>query len=527
MVRCFAFLDLCGFTDFADRHGDDNAVLELRALRSTVRDVAPLAGVRIDKWLGDGVMLVGVQCEAVVAAVLTINQHLTEQARLPLRAGLANGEVILMEGDDYVGRAVNIAARLCEHAEAGQLVAWASDLHTPSWVTATTLEPLRVKGFSGTIDAVALDIDIEGEPTPTLSACPSMPRTAEGLCHVFDQPTDTAVGVTADRFAVQGAGAVMPELERLRMLSRIAEQVGEGVAVVDNDAWFVYANNAFAVMHGCRPDELEMTSARAFYDPSEWNGPVQSMIKEALHRGVGRGEVTRSRVDGTTFPAHVTLSLLHDEAGALVGRVLCVQDITVRKQLEARLHRAALHDPLTDLPNRRLLLDRLEHGLALAERVNTAVAVLFIDLDGFKLVNDSHGHHAGDQLLVRSADRLRGCLRDADTLARLGGDEFVVLLEGVRDSRQATASAQRMLHVLARPFKLDRATVHISASIGIALGHGGRPQSLLHAADAAMYKAKSIGPGQMATSEPDVLGAPADCRINRSDGSRQQADIDR
>jgi diguanylate cyclase (GGDEF)-like protein/PAS domain S-box-containing protein len=280
-------------------------------------------------------------------------------------------------------------------------------------------------------------------------------------------------------------------------------------------------------MHGCRPDELEMTSARAFYDPSECNGPVQSMIKEALHRGVGRGEVTRSRVDGTTFPAHVTLSLLHDEAGALVGRVLCVQDITVRKQLEARLHRAALHDPLTDLPNRRLLLDRLEHGLALAERVNTAVAVLFIDLDGFKLVNDSYGHQAGDQLLVRSADRLRGCLRDADTLARLGGDEFVVLLEGVSDSRQATASAQRMLHVLARPFKLDRATVHISASIGIALGHGGRPQSLLHAADAAMYKAKNIGPGQMATSDPDVRGASADCRIKRGDGSRQQSDIGR
>jgi adenylate cyclase len=86
-MRCFAFLDLCGFTDFADRHGDDNAVLELRALRSTVRDVAPLAGVRIDKWLGDGVMLVGVQCEAVVAAVLTINQHLKEQARLPSLSG--------------------------------------------------------------------------------------------------------------------------------------------------------------------------------------------------------------------------------------------------------------------------------------------------------------------------------------------------------------------------------------------------------------------------------------------------------
>ncbi len=315
------------------------------------------------------------------------------------------------------------------------------------------------------------------------------------------------VGVTADRFSTRGAGAGLGDLERLRMLSRIAAQVGEGVAVVDNDAWFVYANNAFAVMHGCRPDQLEMTSARAFYHPSEWDGPVQSIITDALQRGVGRGEVTRRRVDGTTFPAQVTLSLLHDEAGTLVGRVLCVQDITVRKQLEARLHRAALHDPLTDLPNRRLLLDRLEHGLALAGRTHTAMAVLFVDLDGFKLVNDRYGHQVGDQLLVASAERLRGCLRDADTLARLGGDEFVVLLEQITDSRQATASGQRMLHVLAQPFTLDRVTVHLSASIGIALGHSGRPQSLLHAADVAMYKAKSTGPGQMATSDPAAVEA--------------------
>ena len=154
------------------------------------------------------------------------------------------------------------------------------------------------------------------------------------------------------------------------------------------------------------------------------------------------------------------------------------------------------------------------------------MAVLFVDLDGFKLVNDRYGHQVGDQLLVGSAERLRGCLRDADTLARLGGDEFVVLLEQITDSRQATASGQRMLHVLAQPFKLDGVTVHLSASIGIALGHSGRPQSLLHAADVAMYQAKSTGPGQMATSAPDVLGASAD-RRPWGDGSRQPSDIGR
>jgi diguanylate cyclase (GGDEF)-like protein/PAS domain S-box-containing protein len=287
------------------------------------------------------------------------------------------------------------------------------------------------------------------------------------------------------------------DLGRLRMLSTIAEQVGEGVAVVDNDAWYLYANATFASMHGCTSAELQTMHFSTFYSPAEWNGPVQALMQETVRHGVGRAEVTRRRIDGTTFAAHVTLSLLRDESGAVIGRVLCVQDITVRKQLEAQLQRAALHDPLTDLPNRRLLHDRIEHALAVAGRAHIAVAVLFIDLDGFKVINDTHGHDVGDQLLVRCAERLQGCLRDADTLARLGGDEFVVLLEGLTDSRHASSTARRILRSLAQPFKLDRAKVQISASIGIAVGTSGGPRNLLHAADSAMYKAKNSGPGQM------------------------------
>ncbi len=160
VLRTFAFLDLCGFTAFADHHGDDEAVVELRGLRSAVREVAPLAGVRIDKWLGDGVMLVGVQCEPVVAAALTIRQRLVETARLPLRAGIAQGQVILMEGDDYVGQAVNIAARLCDLAQPGRVVAWADHLDTPTWVAVTPLDPSWLKGVSGPVPAGALDIDV-------------------------------------------------------------------------------------------------------------------------------------------------------------------------------------------------------------------------------------------------------------------------------------------------------------------------------------------------------------------------------
>jgi diguanylate cyclase (GGDEF)-like protein/PAS domain S-box-containing protein len=309
---------------------------------------------------------------------------------------------------------------------------------------------------------------------------------------------DSAPDVTQNGFL--NAAATVTDIGRLRMLSRILEQVGEGVAVVDNEAWIIYANAAFLTMHCCTPEMLQAAKGSAFYSPAEWDGPVQTLMGDTMRHGVGRAELTRCRSDGTSFSAHVTLSLLHDETGTLVGRVLCVQEITVRKQLEAQLHRAALHDPLTDLPNRRLLLDRLEHALAMASRVGAMVAVLFIDLDGFKVVNDSYGHQVGDQLLIRCADRLRGCLRDADTVARFGGDEFVVLLEGVAAVDEPAATAKRVLHSLRQPFKLDGATVRISASIGIATGTTCTSRSLLHDADSAMYEAKGIGAGQIVTS---------------------------
>jgi len=299
--------------------------------------------------------------------------------------------------------------------------------------------------------------------------------------------------VGQDGFPITGATAT--DISRLRTLSRIVEQVGEGVAVVDNEAWIIYANAAFLDMHRCTPEHLRATKGSAFYSAVDWDGPVQSLMADTLRDGVGRAELTRCRADGTTFAAHVTLSLLHDEDGTLVGRVLCVQDITARKQLEAKLHRAALHDPLTDLPNRRLLVDRLEHALAVAARGGRMVAVLFIDLDEFKAVNDSYGHHVGDQLLIQCAERLQGCLREADTVARFGGDEFVVLLEAVAHTEEPAATAERLRHALRQPFDIDGATLQISASIGIASGSSCTPRSLLHVADSAMYEAKSIGAG--------------------------------
>jgi diguanylate cyclase (GGDEF)-like protein/PAS domain S-box-containing protein len=283
------------------------------------------------------------------------------------------------------------------------------------------------------------------------------------------------------------------------LLARVAEQVGEGVAVFDNDDWLIYANPVLAAMHGCDAADLVGRHLATFVNVAE--ASHDRSHAPASGDGITRAEMSSRRLDGSPADVEVTVSFLRDDRGEPVGRIVCLRDVSIRKELERRLERAALHDPLTDLPNRRLLSDRLEHALAAAERSSTAVAVLFIDLDGFKRVNDTHGHAVGDQLLIQTADRFKACLRDADTLARFGGDEFVVLLEHVTDPDQPAVTARRLTDALMSPFDLDGIQIEISASIGMALSTSGTHRSLLHTADSAMYEAKSAGPGRIVASQ--------------------------
>jgi diguanylate cyclase (GGDEF)-like protein len=181
--------------------------------------------------------------------------------------------------------------------------------------------------------------------------------------------------------------------------------------------------------------------------------------------------------------------------------VLCVQDITTQRELEEKLREAALYDPLTRLPNRRLLRDRVEHALVLRARRHTGVGALFVDLDDFKQVNDTFGHEIGDVVLIevarRLADRVRGC----DTLARLGGDEYVMLLEELVDQEQATSIGQRVLAGFDEPLHTAVGDIPVSASIGIHLATDDDDyDSLLRLADGAMYDAKRSGRGGIRVS---------------------------
>jgi diguanylate cyclase (GGDEF)-like protein/PAS domain S-box-containing protein len=177
------------------------------------------------------------------------------------------------------------------------------------------------------------------------------------------------------------------------------------------------------------------------------------------------------------------------------GIVVNYRDVTERKTFEERLKRQAFHDPLTELPNRALFMNRLGHALIRAERSEKSAAVLFLDLDNFKIINDSMGHEAGDRLLVMVAERLRGCLRAEDTAARFGGDEFTVLLGGVGDASDAVRVANKITRALSAPFTLEAREVFVSTSIGIALGTSGyeRPTDVLRNADLALYRAKASG----------------------------------
>ena len=156
VTRSFAFLDLCGFTDFGDAHGDEAAVAEVQHLRVAVREVAPLFGVRVEKWLGDGVMIVGVDNEPLVATVVAIEQRHRHHGQLDVRAGIATGPVLLVDGDDYIGRAVNVAARLCDGAGAGELLAAQDGLSLPDWVNAEREVTVELRGLHEPITAVVL-----------------------------------------------------------------------------------------------------------------------------------------------------------------------------------------------------------------------------------------------------------------------------------------------------------------------------------------------------------------------------------
>jgi diguanylate cyclase (GGDEF)-like protein len=219
------------------------------------------------------------------------------------------------------------------------------------------------------------------------------------------------------------------------------------------------------------------------------------MWLEVKKSGSWQGEVWKQRKDGTSKFCLVRMNAIRDDSGLVSNYVVVYSDITERKQHEQWLAHIAFHDPLTRLPNRRLLEDRLEQNITQAQRNSTSLAVLYLDLDGFKPVNDSLGHDIGDKLLCEVAQRLRDCVRGSDTVSRVGGDEFIIVLPEFTTQALVHDVAQKAIDGLHLPFMLAGESVGISASIGIAIypQDGDTAAELIKAADRAMYEVKHSG----------------------------------
>ena len=303
--------------------------------------------------------------------------------------------------------------------------------------------------------------------------------------------------------------------EALDRLSRQHEMVlksaGEGIFGLDLHGRATFVNPAAAQMTGWDTEELLGRTLHDLLHHTKPNGAPYPLEQCPIHAALEGGATYSKddevfwRKDGTSFPVeYVSTPILQE--GEVVGSVVTFKDITERKALEEQLHHQAFHDPLTGLPNRALFMDRLERALTRANRRGSRVAVLFMDLDNFKVINDSLGHKAGDQLLIAIAERLKVFLRPEDTAARLGGDEFTILVEDVTSVDDVVQIAERIAEILRPPFALEEQEVFSTTSIGVALNSSTQeePADLLRHADLAMYRAKHRGKARYEVFEPSM-----------------------
>lgn len=292
------------------------------------------------------------------------------------------------------------------------------------------------------------------------------------------------------------------QLEATRKLQESEEQfrltfnqAAVGIAHTDPDGPFVRINRKLCDITGYTEAELLQRTFQETTHPDDVAEDVV-LIGRLVHGEINEysREKRYIRKDGSPVWVHVTVSSMRDDSGK-VRCIALIEDISRRKQAEEELLRMANHDALTGLPNRLLLQDRLSQAIAYAHRTSRKVAVMFIDLDRFKNINDSLGHDAGDEVIIESARRISACLREADTVARQGGDEFVVVLSDMADEENAAVVAQKILDTLFRPMIVEGQEVFPTGSIGISLypRDGEDPQTLLKNADVAMYRAKSEG----------------------------------
>lgn len=283
--------------------------------------------------------------------------------------------------------------------------------------------------------------------------------------------------------------------EQIRTLSQVVEQSPVSVVITDTEGYIEYVNSAFEKITGYRSPEVCGKHTRMLKSGKTPEGRYQDLWRTITSGRAWVGEFYNQKKSGELFWERAHIAPVHDDSGRTRHFLAVKEDITLQKLQEQRILQQAHFDGLTGLPNRFLSLDRLEQLTKEAGRLHQHVAVLFLDLDDFKKVNDSLGHEVGDQLLVQAADRLCGQVRQYDTVGRLGGDEFIVMLGGLEEIDRSGWVAEQMLKQFHRPFNLDGRELVLTASLGIAIypEDGTTSAELLRNADTAMYCAKEAG----------------------------------
>ncbi|BAE51052.1 diguanylate cyclase domain-containing protein [Paramagnetospirillum magneticum] len=283
--------------------------------------------------------------------------------------------------------------------------------------------------------------------------------------------------------------------QQILLAAKVLETVTEAVVITDADNRIIFVNPAFTTITEYTKEEVRgknpsfLSSGR--HDPEFYAGLWQVLSVS----GHWAGEIWNRRKSGAFYAEWLSINALRDVSGAITHFVAVFSDITHRKEDEERIWRQANYDALTGLPNRSLFVDRLNQAVRQSKRDKKRFALMFLDLDGFKAVNDTLGHAAGDVLLQQTAARLHQCMRATDTLARLAGDEFVVILEGVHDRDNPALVAGKILATLSKPYDLEVGTAHVRGSIGIALypEDAADGPALIRRADTAMYAVKRRG----------------------------------
>lgn len=285
---------------------------------------------------------------------------------------------------------------------------------------------------------------------------------------------------------------------KIKLAAQVFEHIGEGIIVTDEKISTILVNKAFTNITGYTFNEAIGKNPHFLNSSKHDKYFYDCMWQRINNEGLWQGEIWNRRKDNALYLEELTISIIKNESGNVVNYIGIFSDITERKAAEETIKQLAFYDPLTQLPNRRLLQERIKHGIDICRRTGNHLAVLMLDLDKFKPVNDSLGHATGDILLQQVAIRIKNCIREVDLAARLGGDEFVIVIENIEQYENVTRVAKAVIHHLSEPFVLgENQTVHIGASVGISVYPelSNNMDDLLDNADTALYSAKNQGRG--------------------------------